>query len=402
MSKGNMVAADVIRLRQNIQDLLRRRVLEAVQTVLEEELSEALGTGRYERSEARQGYRNGHDTRRITTQVGTQELEVPRGRIVEGDNRSREFRSEILPRYQRRTREVDEAILGAYLSGANTQRVRKALEPLIGSEHLSKSAVSRVASRLKAHFAEWKVRDLSAEHYPIVFLDGMHLKVRMARRVVSVPVLVILGVAEDGRKCLIGLELAVNEASAHWSRLVKDLASRGLEAPELIIADGHAGLGKAVKEWPEARIQRCTLHKWGNLKDACPVHARRELKRDYDAIIRADDGLAARKAQEVFLKKWEKLCPAVVRSYREAGNQLLTFFDFPKPMWKSLRTTNSIENLNREFRRRTKTQASFSTEEGALTLLYGLMAFGQIRMRRIAGYQHLAELKATDEMKKAS
>ncbi len=402
MSKGNMVAADVIRLRQNIQDLLRRRVLEAVQTVLEEELSEALGTGRYERSEARQGYRNGHDTRRITTQAGTQELEVPRGRIVEGDNRSREFRSEILPRYQRRTREVDEAILGAYLSGANTQRVRKALEPLIGSEHLSKSAVSRVASRLKAHFAEWKVRDLSAEHYPIVFLDGMHLKVRMARRVVSVPVLVILGVAEDGRKCLIGLELAVNEASAHWSRLVKDLASRGLEAPELIIADGHAGLGKAVKEWPEARIQRCTLHKWGNLKDACPVHARRELKRDYDAIIRADDGLAARKAQEVFLKKWEKLCPAVVRSYREAGNQLLTFFDFPKPMWKSLRTTNSIENLNREFRRRTKTQASFSTEEGALTLLYGLMAFGQIRMRRIAGYQHLAELKATDEMKKAS
>ncbi len=124
-----------------------------------------------------------------------------------------------------------------------------------------------------------------------------------------------------------------------------------------------------MKEWPNARIQRCTLHKWGNLKDACPVHARRELKRDYDAIIHADDGLAARKAQKVFLNKGEKLCPAVVRSYREAGDQLLTFYDFPKPMWKSLRTTNSIENLNREFRRRTKTQASFSTEEAALTLL---------------------------------
>ncbi len=401
MSKDTTGQADVIRLRQNIQELLRRRVLEAVQTVLEEELSEALGTGRYERSEARQGYRNGHETRRITTQVGTRELEVPRGRIVE-EGGAREFRSEILPRYQRRTREVDEAILGAYLSGANTRRVRKALEPLIGSEHLSKSAVSRVASRLKAHFAEWKARDLSTEHYPIVFLDGMHLKVRMARRVVSVPVLVILGVAEDGSKCLVGLDLAVSEASTHWSRLVKDLASRGLKAPELIVADGHAGLGKAVKEWPEARIQRCTLHKWGNLKDACPVHARRELKRDYDAIIHADDGLAARKAQKVFLNKWEKLCPAVVRSYREAGDQLLTFYDFPKPMWKSLRTTNSIENLNREFRRRTKTQASFSTEEGALTLLYGLIAFGQIRMRRITGYPRLAELKATDEMKKAS
>ena len=193
MSKDTAVQADVIRLRRNIQDLLQRRVLEAVQAVLEEELSEALGSGWYERSAERQGYRNGHETRRITTQVGTRALDVPRGRIVEDDGRSREFRSEILPRYQRRTREVDEAILGAYLSGANTRRVRKALEPLIGSEHLSKSAVSRVTSRLKEHFREWKARDLSAEHYPVVFLDGMHLKVRMARRVVSVPVLVILG-----------------------------------------------------------------------------------------------------------------------------------------------------------------------------------------------------------------
>jgi len=402
MSKVTTGEAEVIRLRQNIQDLLRRRVLEAVEAVLEEELSEALGTGRYERSEERQGYRNGHETRRITTQVGTRELAVPRGRIVDGDGASREFRSEIVPRYQRRTREVDEAILGAYLSGANTRRVRKALEPLIGSEHLSKSAVSRVASRLGDHFAQWKGRDLSTEHYPIVLLDGMHLKVRMARRVVSVPVLVILGIAEDGRKCLIGLDLAVSEASAHWSGLVKDLASRGLKAPRLIIADGHAGLGKAMKEWPEARIQRCAVHKWANLKDACPAHARRELKRDYDAIVYAADGLAARKAQKVFLKKWETLCPAVVRSYEEAGDQLLTFFAFPKPMWKSLRTTNSIENLNREFRRRTKTQASFSTEGAALTLLYGLIAFGQIRMRRLTGYLHLGELNASAELRKAS
>jgi putative transposase len=402
MLKGTTGEADVIRLRQNIQDLLRRRVLEAVQSVLEEEVSEALGTGRYERSETRQGYRNGHETRRITTSVGTRELDVPRGRIVEEDGRTREFRSEIIPRYQRRTQEVDEAILGAYLAGANTRRIRKALEPLLGSEHLSKNAVSRVASRLKAHFAEWKARDLSDEHYAIVFLDGMHLKVRMARRVVSVPVLVILGVAEDGSKRLVGLDLAVSEASAHWSSLVKDLASRGLRAPELIVADGHAGLGKAMKEWPETRIQRCTVHKWGNLKDACPIHARSELKRDYDAIVHAGDGLAARKAQEVFLKKWEKLCPAVARSYQEAGDQLLTFFDFPKPLWKALRTTNSIENLNREFRRRTKTQASFSTEQSALTLLYGLIAFGQIGMRRIHGYQHLPELAADTELKVAS
>lgn len=402
MSENTAIHADVIRLRQNIQDLLRRRVLEAVESALEEELTEALGSGRYERSPARQGYRNGHDRRRITTAVGTQELDVPRGRVVGEDGTPEEFRSEILPRYQRRTREVDEAILGAYLSGANTRRVRKALEPLLGGDHLSKSAVSRVVSRLKEQFAQWRSRDLSEESYPIVFLDGMHLKVRMARRVVSVPVLVILGVTESGEKRLVGLDLAVSEASTHWSALVKDLASRGLRAPELVVADGHAGLGKAMELWPQARIQRCTVHKWGNLKEACPVHARRELKRDYDAIVYAKDGVAARQAEQAFLQKWKTLCPAVVRSYEEAKGHLLTFFSFPKPMWKSLRTTNSIENLNREFRRRTKTQASFSSEESALALLFGLIAFGQIRMRRIDGHQHVVEVISADEMKAAS
>jgi transposase-like protein len=149
MSKDTTTHADVIHLRENIQGLLRRRVLEAVEAVLEEELAEALGGGRYERSPGRQGYRNGHERRRITTAVGTEELGIPRGRIARGEGTTTEFRSELLPRYQRRTREVDQAILGAYLSGANTRRIRKALEPLLGGEHLSKSAVSRVASRLK-------------------------------------------------------------------------------------------------------------------------------------------------------------------------------------------------------------------------------------------------------------
>ena len=289
---------------------------------------------------------------------------------------------------------MNEAILAAYLAGANTRRIRKALEPLLGSEHLSKSAVSRVAARLKEQFAQWSERDLSDERYAIVLLDGMHLKVRMARRVISVPVLVVLGVAEDGTKRLSGLELALSEAGEHWSRLVGDLARRGLPSPVLVITDGHRGLAKAVEVWPQASVQRCTQHKWRNLEKCCPAHARRELKRDYDGIIYATDGLAAREAYTAFVKKWTSLCPPAVKSLEEAGAKLLTFYAFPKAMWRALRTTNSIENLNREFRRRTKTQASFSTEEAALTLLYGLVAFGQIQMRRIDGYDYVAELLA--------
>ncbi len=127
MSQGTTQAAEVIRLRQNIGELLRRRVLEAVQMVLEEELSEALGSGRYERCEERRGYRNGHETRRITTEFGPQTLQVPRGRIVGDGGSTKEFRSEVVPRYARRTRKVDEAILGAYLAGANTRGFARAL-----------------------------------------------------------------------------------------------------------------------------------------------------------------------------------------------------------------------------------------------------------------------------------
>lgn len=397
MSEGTTGQADVIRLRQEVSALLRRRVLEAVQEVLEEELAQALGTGRYERSEERRGYRNGHETRRVTTEVGPQTLAVPRGRIVEEDGSTREFQSEVVPRYARRTRQVDEAILGAYLAGANTRRIRKALEPLLGSEHLSKSAVSRVAARLKAQFGQWSGRDLSGEPYAILFLDGFHLKVRMARRVVSVPVLAALGVAPDGGKRLVALELAVSEAEACWSRLVSDLERRGLASPVLIVSDGHRGLAKAIEAWPQAQVQRCALHKWQNLVKHCPSHAHRELKRDYDRIVYAKSGIAARETYQAFVTKWKKLCPAVAKSLEEAGEQLLTFYAFPKAMWKALRTTNSIESLNREFRRRTKTQASFSTEEAAVTLLYGLVAFGQIELRRICGYPHVAALLGSQE-----
>jgi putative transposase len=381
----------VVEFRRVIEDRLRLRVLEAIEEVLEEELEEALGCPRYERSAVRRGYRNGRERRRLTTAVGLREVRVPRGRVLVGEA-TEEFRSRILPRYARRTREVDEAILGAYLSGANSRRIRKALEPLLGEEHLSKSAVSRVVARLKERFAEWRGRELKEEAYVIVFLDAFHLKVRLARRVVSAPVLAVLGVAEDGQKELVSLELAVSEAATHWGSVVEDLQRRGLRAPRLLVVDGHKGLQKALEHWPSSKVQRCTQHKWRNLAEHCPAHARREVRRDYHRIIYARDGVEARQAYAGFLAKWRKLCPAVATSLEEAGEELLTFYEFPRALWKSLRTNNALENLNREFRRRTKTQASFSTEEGGVTLLFGLLVSGQIQLRRIDGYKKLPEV----------
>ncbi len=397
MKQVSTEAAGVIEFRQDIQGLLRWRIREAIQMTLEEELTEALGCDRYERNGQRPGYRNGSQRRRVTTAQGLQELDIPRGRIVGQDGNTREFRSAILPRYARRARQVDEAILGAYLAGANTRRIRKALSPLLGKAHLSKSTISRVVGRLKAYFERWRQRDLSGERYSILYLDGFHLKVRLARRVVSAPVLAVLGVQPDGQKVLVALRLAVSEAAVHWQALIESLVGRGMQAPEVLIADGHKGLAKAIEVWPDVLVQRCTQHKWSNLRDHCPVHARAEMKRDWDGIVRADDGNQARAAYAAFVRKWSTLVPAVARSLQEAGLTLLTFYQFPRPMWKTLRTTNALENLNREFRRRTKTQGSFSTEAAGVTLLWSLVAFGQIRMRRIDGYKDLPLIIAQSE-----
>ena len=168
--------------------------------------------------------------RTITTPEGTRTLTVPRGRVVGTGGGTTEFRSQLLPRYARRTWEVDRAILGCYLGGINSRRIRTALKPLLGDRHLSKSAVSRIVGRRKALFIRWQDRDLSAERYPLVFLDGFHLKVRVARRVVSVPVLAALGVTETGQKCLLTLRLAASEAAATWGATVTDLQQRGLTA----------------------------------------------------------------------------------------------------------------------------------------------------------------------------
>ena len=343
MRKVATTESEIVQFRQDVQTKLRQRVREAIETVLDEELAAALGCEAYQHCEGRRGYRNGSEQRPLTTEIGTRAIRVPRGRLRQDDGTTAEFRSELLPRYARRTKVIDEAILGIYLAGANSRRIRKALEPLLGTAHLSKSAVSRVVARLKALFESWNERDLSEERYAILYVDGFHLKVRLARRVVSVPVLAVLGVAEDGTKVLVSLRLAASEAPSHWSGVLLDLQRRGLVAPALLVVDGHSGLRKALESWPEVQVQRCTRHKLVNLIEHCPVHARAELKRDYRGIVNAKDGMAGRKAYEAFLAKWTTLCPAVARSLEEAGNELLTFYAFPKSMWRSLRTTNPLE-----------------------------------------------------------
>lgn len=372
---------------------VRDRVREAIQRVVDEELEAALGVGYYDRSEGRLGYRNGSLDRDVTSEYGRVELRVPRARLLQADGTTTEWHSQVVPRYKRRTDAVNSAILGAYLGGTNTRRIRRTLEPLLGGAVLSKSAISRVVVRLKTDFEAWRTRDLSRERYVYLYLDAMFLPVRLMKRVVKVPVQAVVGVREDGHKVLLTLEIAASESTASWKAIVEGLAKRGLPAPRLVILDGNAGLSRAVREtWPGVDVQRCANHKWRNLQAKAPRHCHGELKRDYHAIVYAEDATAARNAYQAFLAKWRKLAAEVARSLEEAGDELFTFMRYPRSQWKSLRTTNGIERLNEEFRRRTKTQGSFGTEAAALVLLYGLVALGQIQMRRIDGHHAMEEV----------
>ena len=377
----------------DVMALIRQRVREAIEGSVDEELEIALGAKPKERTAGRLGYRHGAAVRRVVTEDGPRELAIPRGRILQEDGGSREWHSRLLPRYQRRTRRVDEALTLAYLGGVNTRRMRRSLQPLLGSDFLSKSAISRIVGRIQALFEAWSTRDLSKEGYAYLYLDGMRLPIRMARRVVKVPVMAVLGVREDGQKVLVALQVATSESTASWAAVVQDLARRDMPAPILVLLDGNKGLVRAVQEtWPQAQLQRCTKHKLENLLSKAPKHCHPELKRDYSAITHPLSAEAAQRAYEAFLGKWRGILPTVAESLEEAGEHLLTFTRFPKSQWKSLRTTNQIERLNGEFRRRTKTQGSFRNERSALVLLYGLVAFGQIGLRKIDGWQEVVKV----------
>lgn len=372
---------------------LRGELRTLVERLIREELSEALGAERYERTVERRGYQHSPRERTITTGLGPVTLTVPRGRLFTSESGSVEWRSELLPRYARRTREVDAALAGLYLSGTNTRRVKQALKPLLKGAPLSKSAVSRVVTGLKDQYETWRARDLSAERLKVLYLDAAYLRVRLAKKIEKVPVAVAVGVREGGTKVLLGLWTYASEGRAAWAEVLADLTARGLMVPAVVVIDGSRGLRAALAEcWPAVAVQRCTVHKLRNLEAHAPKRLHDELRQGYREIVYAEDERAARRAWLRFTSKWKKLCPAVVESLEEAGAELLTFYRFPESQWKGLRTTNIVERVIEEFRRRVKTQAVLPSQDSALLLLYGLVASGQLRFRKLDGYQDLDQL----------
>lgn len=377
--------------RETIEREIRDRVRQIIEEVVEAELEEALGAKPSERvGEQRRGYRHGYRDRTLTTSVGPTTFSMPRGRVKGGDGGSREWGSQTVERYERRSRRVDEAIVGVYLSGANTRRIRGALAPLLRGGPLSKDAVSRLVGRLKEDFEQWRMRDLKKDKIRYLYMDGWYPKVRIDKKRVRVPVLVTLGTRQNGERVVLDLRIAGDESGAAWGEVIDSLLKRQIGVPALAVIDGGPGLATALeKRWKRIEIQRCTTHKLRNLLAKAPVRMREELAEDYRRMIYADDAKKVAEQRASFRKKWRLKCAAVVDSLDEAGEHLFTFTKFPSSQWKALRTTNAIERINEEFRRRTKTQASLPGEEAVLLLMYGLLRSGHIRLRRMVGWKDI-------------
>jgi putative transposase len=378
-----------------IEAAIRDRIRGMIEMIVDEELEAALGAGRSQRVGARTGYRHGARERQLTTSLGKTTITLPRARLKGGDGVESEWHSRIIPRYQRRTERVDAALLGTYLSGINTRRLRGALSPLLRGAPLSKDAVSRLVGRLRDEFTAWSTRELAAEEVCYLFLDGWYPRVRIGKKRVRVPVLVVLGVCADGRRIVLAMRIAGQESEAAWRELLESLVERHLGTPALAVVDGNPGLLVALRtQWPELAIQRCTNHKLRNLLAKAPAHLREELAEDYRRMVYADSREAIEQERARFLRKWRLRCKAVLSSFEEAGDELFTFLRFPQSQWKAVRTTNALERINEEFRRRTKTQASLPDEHAVLLLLYGLLRSGQIVLRRIDGRNDLPKPKS--------
>jgi transposase-like protein len=378
----------------SLEMVIRSRARSWIEAIVEDELASVLQARPSARVPGRQGYRHGSRDRTLTTSLGPTTIAMPRARIQQPDGSTTEWQSSVR-RYQRRTELVDAAVLGVYLSGTNTRRVKGALAPLLRGGPLSKDAVSRLVGRLAEDFETWRARDLAADAIQYLIMDGWFPKVRMGKRRVRVPVLVTLGVRADGERIIVDVRLAGDESTAAWRDVIRSLVERHIGRPRLAIIDGSAGLAAALREqWATLPVQRCTTHKLRNVEAKAPVRLREELAEDYRRMIYAESRAAVEQARTRFVRKWKLRCPAVAECVAEAGEDLFTFVAFPTAQWKALRTTNALERINEEFRRRTKTQASLPSQDAVLLLLFGLLRSGQVRLRKIDGWQEMKQGQA--------
>jgi putative transposase len=364
--KINTSALDWKALMEGQKDFLKPLVQEVVQQVLEAEMQEAVEAERYERTGERKSYRSGYYRRGLITRVGRLELRVPQ-------DRNGRFSTEMFARYQRSEQALVAALAEMYVQGVSTRKVKAVTEELCGHE-FSASTISEINKGLDGKLAAFASRRLE-EPYPYLIMDARYEKVREAGVIRSRAVMIAIGINWDGRREVLAVELANRESESSWRDFLLGLKGRGLSGVEFVVTDDHAGLRRAIQELlPEAAWQRCYVHFLRNALDYLPRKADddclTELRWLYDrkSLEEAHQDLAA------WLKKWQgkypKLCDWVEANIEET----LTFYRLPRQHHKHMKSTNMLERLNEEIKRRTHVVRIFPHEASCLRLVRALAA----------------------------
>jgi len=354
-------------VKRDVQTRVREGVKAVLEEVLQEEMTEHLEAGYRELTPTRRGQRNGHYTRNLVTPAGRIErLEVPRDR--EG-----EFVTEVFERYKRMTGDMEEAVLEMYLSGISVRKIAGVTDSL-SRVKIGKDAVSRIASRLEGQQKEWRGRPLEEKEYPYLYLDATYLKLRWGASVTSMALLACVGVDEGGFREVLTVEVAGTEKGEAYASLLRGLIDRGLKGVRLVVSDDHEGIKTAVaSELPGVKWQRCVVHFERNVLSHVPASSMAEVTQDLKAIFKVRRKQTALALAEEFVELYGKRFPKAVSVFEAGIGDALTHLSFPGSHHARIRTTNMLERLFKEIKRRTRVVGLFPNETSASTLATEIM-----------------------------
>ncbi len=340
--------------------------------------------------------RNGYlPDREITTGIGSIQAKVPRVRDRDGKGENKiHFQSSIVPRYLRRSGDMNELLPLLYLKGLSTGEFVEALTPIVGPEakNLSPSVISRLKSEWTNEYEKWGEQDLSKKHYVYWWADGIYLTARMEHE--KQCVLVIIGVTDRGEKELIAIEAGFRESKQSWLDLMHSLKQQGLsKTPDLAIGDGALGFWGALNEaYPSTQHQRCWFHKMGNVLNLLPKSLQTKAKKSLQQIWMAATKEDAEKAFDTFCKTYEAKYPKAVENLIKDKKELLTFYEFPAEHWASIRTTNPIESTFSTVKHRTKKSKGCHSYRTILAMVFKLIQSAQKRWKKLNGFKLIADV----------
>ena len=350
-----------------------------LQVAIEAEASAFLGRGHYRRGDRlRVGWRNGYEPKGVQTEAGLVQLAVPQLRATE-----ERFCPKLVERLGTRSVDLEGLVRGMYVRGLSTQDVGELYGEALGPSRLSKSTVSRITQQLNRDFEAWRKRDLSELSVVYLFLDGQYHAARQGTDEKE-GVLSAYALLDDGRPVLLHLDIGPRESYDAWLSFLQDMAARGLKDPLLVIFDGAPGLKKAIKRmWPRAFRQRCQAHKMRNLLAKLPRGMQGQIKGLVQQVFYAPSHAVALKRGCALIARFKDRYPAAMECLERDLEECVTYLRFPAAHHHRIRTTNRLERLNGEGRRRTKVIPRFPTERSCLTLLYASLVTASKRWRGV-------------------